>query len=240
MERFFCPASNISPPVLRFPPEETQHLMRVLRHRVGDLVEVTDGQGAVHTVRLRRLLGPEAEGEILETRRDLGEPPYELSLAVGVLKQEERFAWLVEKATELGVRRIVPLRTRRSERQQIRPERLKRVAIAALKQSGRSRLPELWPLTPFERWLERDRSRWRYIAHGPGFEFPSLGQLLPLPLPQGATLSVLIGPEGGFTPEEFNQACAHRVTPCGLGPRRLRTETAALVVASLLLGASRD
>lgn len=238
MDRFYCPPERIHTPLLRLPPEETHHVMHVLRYRPGDRIEVTDGRGGVYTVRLRNLRGLEIEGEIEEAVYDPDEVGYELTLVVGVIKHPDRQAWLVEKATELGARRIAWIRTSRTERDQIRLDRLQRIAIAALKQSGRRWLPELLPPRALTDWLQQDKARWRLAAHGPGAPYPPISSLLPRPLPKGAIISVLIGPEGGFADQELELLRAHGLALCSLGPYRLRTETAAVAAAAALLWAA--
>lgn len=209
---------------------EAHHLARVRRAREGDRVEVLDGLGSVY------------DGVILQVARDavtidLGAPregrsgAFPLTLAVAFPKGE-RLDWLVEKATELGVARLVPLRTRRStvDPRSAKLDRLRRAVIEACKQSGRGTLVELSDPVDWSDFVQRsDPAQPRLLAHPGGlqrFAWPAIP-------PTGAVLAV--GPEGGFTDEEASEAAAAGWVAVGLGATLLRIETAAIAGAALLL-----
>jgi 16S rRNA (uracil1498-N3)-methyltransferase len=127
--------------VLELSAEEAHHASRVLRLRVGDEIVAVDGSGGWYRAHLERIDTARARGRIIERRTNVGEPDHALILAVGLIKQPARLELIVEKAVELGVTEILFIQTNRSERADVSRHRLERIARAALKQSGRSRLP---------------------------------------------------------------------------------------------------
>jgi 16S rRNA (uracil1498-N3)-methyltransferase len=235
-ESFYVNPEDVHGDELIISGEEHHHLSRVLRKKKGDLVWAVDGEGSAYKVKILYSAKNEARGKIVQTRRRIGEPVAEVSLAQGVLKGE-KFDWLVEKTTELGIAKIIPFLSENSSTlagpQKI--ARWKRVALAAMKQSGRSILPEITPAKSFNQVLAMGSNcHHRFIAHpGPGS--------LPLNIPKDTRPIVtpkallIVGPEGGFTPEEIQKAKEHSFPSITLGSRRLRAETAGIVLSALLL-----
>ncbi len=214
--------------------EEFRHLKRVLRHQPGDRIHVTDGCGRLVEGEIRRIGSDQAEVAPLHLFSNVGEPEFQLTLAV-CLPRLPRFELILEKGTEIGVSAFVPVVSRYSV---VHPgaeklPRWQRIVTAAMKQCGRSRLPQVRPpvaLREFFAGLPQSVPRW--VAHSPA---PENGNAW-----SGATISsangvLLIGPEGGFSSEEVELATKHGFQFVALGPRRLRTETAALVAAAWLL-----
>jgi 16S rRNA (uracil1498-N3)-methyltransferase len=144
---------------------------------------------------------------------------------VAPTKNSDRLEWFLEKATEIGIDRMVPLHCTHSERKNINTDRLKKVAISAMKQSLKAWLPEVTELTKFETLIQEPFEGKKFIAHCYPGEKVHLKDALQ---PDDKAL-VLIGPEGDFSLEEVELAIAHGFTPVTLGTARLRTETAALV-----------
>jgi 16S rRNA (uracil1498-N3)-methyltransferase len=154
-------------------------------------------------------------------------PTHALSLAISPTKNNSRFEWLLEKATELGVSSIIPLICQRTEKQHLRTDRLKQILISAMLQSQQCWLPRLSEPVKFSTWVQQSFSGKRYLAH-----CIAAGERLSLanqPLPESVTIA--IGPEGDFTPDEIKQAVDAGVLPVILGNTRLRTETAGLYAA---------
>lgn len=216
--------------------DEAHHLSRVLRKKTDDVVWAVDGEGTAFEVQIIHISRDEARGKILQKRRRLGEPVSDVTLAQGILKGE-RFDWLVEKATEIGVRRIIPLLSENTEITAT-PQKLarwKRVAVGAMKQSGRSILPEITQAKTFDDVLSlAAECHHRLIAHpGPG------STPLKLPRETGPKITpkalIIVGAEGGFTQEEVEQSREHGFRPVTLGQRRLRAETAGIVLSTLML-----
>ncbi len=227
---FYAPPENLSDGRLVLPEDEAQHAVRALRHAVGDEIVVVDGAGGRYRVRLTEAGKRGAAGEIVSAEREVGEPAHPLVLGLGVLKNAGRFETFVEKAVELGVTEIVPLETERTERARLKPARLAGILVAALKQSGRSRLPALAEPTPLAAVLAGRASGLRILCH----EAAGLDALLPRVLARnsGAGVTILVGPEGGFSDGEVAEAEAAGWHVASLGPRRLRAETAALAAAA--------
>ncbi len=234
LENYYAPPSHFTGDEVDFPEAEAHHL-RVLRTSEGDIVRVVDGLGAAHDVEIVKIGRLECRGRILRTRRRIAEPVAEITAVQAVLKGE-RFDWFVEKATEIGVRRIIPLS---SEREQAaagpqRRERWERIAVAAMKQSGRSILPEIAEPAPIHKVLALGaHCQYRFMAH------PSNESRVPRIVQDMSSRSikcmVLTGPESGFTDREAADAADMGFELVTLGPRRLRSETAGIVLCTLLL-----
>lgn len=222
--RFFL----VNPPpgdLLPVPEEEAHHLTRVLRLAPGAAVEALDGQGNVYFGTLAELTkrGALVRVERVETSPA---PTPALHLLVAPTKNLDRLEWLLEKATEIGLARFTPLLTQRAERRELKLDRLRKIAVAALKQSGQTWLPQLDELTPYAQALATIAPGAGFIAHltaDPAERAPLLQQL-----GNRVQVAVLIGPEGDFTPAEVAQARAADCQPVTLGASVLRTETAAL------------
>jgi 16S rRNA (uracil1498-N3)-methyltransferase len=215
--------------------DEARHLARVCRIGVGGSVSLFDGHGYEAMAEVARIDRDCVELVVHDSgpgRRDL---PGVLVLAAAVPKGD-RFDWLVEKATEIGVTRLVPILAGRSvvEPRAAKVDRLRRRVVEACKQSGRSRLMELDGPIRWEKWLESDPGpvTTRLIAEpgggplGAGFDL-------------GRGVAVAIGPEGGFTSQEVDAAVRAGYRPVSLGPTILRTETAALAACAAVVAASR-
>ncbi|HEX7315231.1 MAG TPA: 16S rRNA (uracil(1498)-N(3))-methyltransferase [Pyrinomonadaceae bacterium] len=223
--------------------EESRHLRDVLRLRAGDEARVFDGEGREFLCVVRDA-GGRRGGATLDVRGTAEPPspesPLELTLAVALLKGE-KFDLVVQKATELGAARVVPVETKRADVRlrderdtSKRIERWRRLALEAAKQSGRARVPVVEEPTAFARLVSaerRPRETRVLFAEGGGASLDSL------PTTEGARLTAvlaLVGPEGGWDEEELELARArgwHLVT---LGGRTLRAETAAITVCALL------
>lgn len=208
---------------------EAHHLIHVLRASPGDIVELFNGAGLVASAQIVSLHKRDAKLQILGSHRE--EPsPRQIIVATAVPKGD-RFDWLIEKATELGVTRIIPLRTARSvvDPRESKLEKLRQTVIAACKQSGRNHLLELESTTTWSDFVTRELGQAAcYIAH-PGPTTRSASASL---WDGKSSILFAIGPEGGFTEEEVELAVGHGAKPISLGPRILRIETAALALAA--------
>lgn len=204
---------------------DSAHCVRVLRMQPGDLLSVTDGDGNIYECRLVDANQHHAMVEIVDSR--LWTPSWRghLTIAVAPTKNMDRMEWLVEKLTEIGVDRIVPVKCSHSERKEVKTERLQRVAVSAMKQSLKGRLPQIDEMMPLDRFILNDQSDIRLMAHCESdmTRYDISGKILP-----AADVSVLIGPEGDFSRQEIETAVGAGVVPVTLGEERLRTETAAL------------
>ena len=216
----------------RLDAEESGHCVRVLRHRAGDSVDVIDGQGTLYHCRLTQDNPKGAEAEILSEEKDWGGHPYHLTLGCCPTKNNDRFEWFVEKATELGVDRIVPLIGDHSERKVYKTERARRIALSATKQSLKARIPEIAEPVSVKDFIchsERSEESVKMIAYCfEDSDAPRQSIMDVLRASDVRDITILIGPEGDFSPEEAKLALENGYIPIHLGPSRLRTETAAV------------
>ncbi len=229
---FYAPPSHIGEADITLEGPELQHLALVMRKKEGDAIRVVDGAGTVYEAVVRRLSRAAACCAITARRTGEGEGHVALTLGVGLLKNPAKFDFIVEKATELGVRTIVPLETQRTiGRHACKTERWQKLAIAAMKQSGRAVLPRVSPVTPLAAFLAAaPGDALRLMAHteaGTALTELLRGQ------PERPAIWLTVGPEGGFTEEEAREAAGAGFQFAGLGPRRLRAETAAIVATAL-------
>jgi len=230
MELFY--AYEVSGRYCRLDAEESGHCVRVLRHRAGDEIDVIDGLGTLYHCRLTQDSPKGAEAEILSQQADWGSHPYHLTIGCCPTKNNDRFEWFVEKATELGVDRIVPLIGEHSERKVYKPERAQRIALSATKQSLKARIPEISePMSVKDFVCHSERSEESVYLIAYCFEdssHPRRSIKEALEGFAGRNITILIGPEGDFSPEEARLALQKGFIPIHLGPSRLRTETAAV------------
>ena len=236
MELFY--AYQISGSTVRLSQEESQHCVRVLRHRVGDEIDVIEGEGTLLHCRITDDNPKGAEVTILSSEDNWHSHPYHLTIGCCPTKNNDRFEWFVEKATEVGVDRIVPLIGDRSERKVYKIERAQKIALAATKQSLKAKIPEVAEPVTVKAFVKceipdqvGDDKRLKLIAYCFEGEIPRTSIKEALAQYQGSDITVLIGPEGDFSPEEAALAIANGYIPIHLGPSRLRTETAAVTAA---------
>ena len=228
MIRFYAP-DIATQPVL--PEVESGHAVRVLRHKPGDILEVVDGRGMLYRCRLVDAHPKHAmvSVEECEALPKVWKP--EITLAVAPTKSIDRMEWLVEKLVEIGIDRIVPLRCEHSERRQMNAERLERIAVSAMKQSLKAVLPRIDDVTPISAFLSATQGGQRFVAW---CDDTSERYLLAKTYRAGSDVTILIGPEGDFTPDEVGAALGAGYVPVTLGDNRLRTETAALVAVDTI------
>ncbi|WP_103029719.1 RsmE family RNA methyltransferase [Salinibacter altiplanensis] len=235
---FYAPPAAIRGGRVVLPEDEARHAHTVLRGATGDEMTVVDGTGGWYRVEITHAAPEQVVGTIVEQREEVGEPAVDVTVALGLLKKRSRFETFVEKAVELGVRRIVPLRTARAERESIREERLRNVMVAAMKQCRRSRLPALVAPRSTADLLDESESERQLVCHAGDASVP-IRQVVD---PGGAAASalVLVGPEGGFAPSEVEGAVRAGATPVSLGARRLRAETAGLAALHAVITAQSN
>ncbi|MCX7606981.1 MAG: 16S rRNA (uracil(1498)-N(3))-methyltransferase [Bacteroidia bacterium] len=208
--------------------EEFHHAIHTLRHKVGDLIWLTDGQGYVAKGCIESISPSQATISVLDLLERPGEPSVSIGLVVSPLKQLSRIEWLVEKSVELGATHLYFLPMQRSVRSSINILRLQRVALAALKQNLRSVLPHLHLL---KGWEEIPWESYSVKLMG------EIGSSTPLhaALPTHPTsLLWVVGPEGDFTPQELKLLREVGCRGVSLGTLRLRAETAAIFLLASL------
>lgn len=220
---------DIEEGVAKLTDDECQHCAKVLRKKMGDDVYVTNGQGILYAGTIGMISKKEVQIVSLKIVEEQA-VPYVIGIAISPTKNIDRFEWFLEKATEIGITDIYPFLSKRSERKIIKPERLEKRIIAAMKQSKNLHKPRLHPLLSLKEVIEKEvKVENKYIAHC--MEPESALQKLYV---SGEDAVVLIGPEGDFTEDEVSLAAANKWREVSLGKSRLRTETAGLVACHLL------
>jgi 16S rRNA (uracil1498-N3)-methyltransferase len=222
MQLFFIPQLSID---FVIEGEEAGHISRVLRKKAGDLFLVTDGTGKGYKAEIISLGKNEIAAKIVEEVKGEFEISTKVHLAVAPTKNIDRFEWMVEKAVELGVHEITPIICDRSERKIVNVERMNKLALSAMKQCGRFYLPKVNEVTKLKDF--KSDAAQKLIAH---CEENIKTELNQLPFMESTT--VLIGPEGDFSPNEIEKALSGNYLPVSLGKSRLRTETAAIYCVS--------
>lgn len=217
--------------------DNSRHIVQVLRMKVGEQLQLTDGRGSLLTT---MITDDHKKKCRVKTIAATFQPAREriFTLAVSLLKNASRFEWLLEKATEIGVGEIFPLIGERTEKQHFRQDRMQNILVSAMLQSQQTWLPVLHPPTPFPELIQQAGHDQRFIAHcleEGRIALPAALKDASLPAHSSPfTQIMLIGPEGDFSKKEIDLALAHHFIPVTLGETRLRTETAGIVAASLL------
>ncbi|HMK39039.1 MAG TPA: RsmE family RNA methyltransferase [Bacteroidota bacterium] len=231
MEYFYAPPRAFTPLTVTITGDEFSHLTHVMRMREGDAIRVVDGKGNSYDALITSISKQSATCSITPLPGRLHEPARALTLGAGILKNPSRFDYLVEKATEIGVTRIIPLVTERTVPRHAKIERWQKLCVAAMKQSGRSVLPEVGEPETLTAFLSSTEPHpFKFIPHEKA-EIPLIRSRM---AGEGPAV-VCIGPEGGFSDEEVARAQEAGFEPVTLGSRRLRTETAALVSCAIIL-----
>jgi 16S rRNA (uracil1498-N3)-methyltransferase len=240
LECFFVPPEQVSNDCLIISGNEFRHLQKVKRKRTGDQIQVTDGDGNFYTVKLNQIKATQATAEIVKKQRLVGEPLVSITLAQGLIRSQ-KMDWIIEKGTELGVKKIIPVETdfSRLKPSELKYSRWEKIAQSAIKQCGRSCLPQIEKIQKVNDLLE-NLSKPVFFAH-PGIKKSVHDVISDLNRKRTLrALSLLIGPEGGFSEDEvvnFKEWGFHQVQ---LGNRRLRSETAALTLIALTLEALNE
>ena len=227
MHRFYAPDIEETHTL---PEVESGHCVRVLRLKEGDAIEVVDGKGNCHECHITLAHHKRCAVEIDATHHSLPHWGSRIVVAIAPTKNLDRMEWMVEKCTEMGVDRIVPLRCRYSERKELKRERLNKIAVSAMKQSLKCTLPLIDEMTPIAEVIGMPFDGRKYIAYCD----PSVPRrLFAKEYDPDSNALIMIGPEGDFSPEEINAALEAGFLPISLGDSRLRTETAAVVACAM-------
>lgn len=238
MHRFFIPLDHIAPEHVVFPPEQARQIRVVLRMTVGDAVLVLDNEGLMYEVALTAVDRQNVIGKIVQRQPATGEPAVYLTLYQSFLKRD-KFEMVLQKGTEVGVSRFVPVVTKRTlvqstEMKANKVSRWRTILAEAAEQSERGRLPELTTAVSFKTMLSQleqyDLTLLMWAGDGGVRLKTAVNTQTPI-----KTIALLIGPEGGWTETEVEHAQQHGAKIVTLGQRVLRTETAAIVASALLL-----
>jgi len=230
MQLFYNPDITNETKEFSFNKEESRHIVKVLRKTVGDILQITNGNGWLFTAEI--IINDIKNCVATITSKTL-QPKhnYKLHLAVAPTKMNDRYEWFLEKATEIGIDSITPIICENSERRFVKQERFQKIIQSAMKQSLNCYLPKLNDAIKFQDFIKQDFKDDLYIAHceihpelGSGTRKSLKSQLKPQ-----QDISILIGPEGDFSVKEIEIALQHQFIAVTLGTTRLRTETAAIV-----------
>ncbi|MGH2566751.1 MAG: RsmE family RNA methyltransferase [Bacteroidota bacterium] len=236
MEYFYAKPDDVHGNRLVIRDDECRHLVRVLRKKPGDRVAVTDGNDNLYDTVIRTIDHSVAECDIRDVKVRVNEPKVDVSLGVSLLKNPGRMDFLVEKATEFGVRTVIPLLCERTIPQHEKHARLEKIALAAMKQCGRSFLPRVFMLTQFETLVSNVREYdLKLIPHEKTEQSQFIGAVLQHHL-RAKNILIVVGPEGGFSEHELAVASASGFIPISLGARRQRSESAALSAVAWAVG----
>jgi 16S rRNA (uracil1498-N3)-methyltransferase len=226
---FFEPTVKTSSTHFELSELTSKHCVQVLRMRAGESLHLTDGTGNLYTA---SIVEPDKKKTVvkIDSLVHTPRPIKNVCIAIGLLKNTGRFEWFLEKATEMGVSKIVPLICERSERSNLKQERMHSVLVAALIQSKQTWLPMLTEPLSVAAFIKEHPAAQGLIAHCEEGNKTELKDIA-----THNDTSILIGPEGDFTETEIETALSAHYVPVSLGSTRLRTETAGMVAAALLL-----
>lgn len=244
MHRFFVEPEAIGELEARVAGETAHQISRVLRMQQGDEICLLDGSGYEYRVRLVSIGANECVGRVIERVKGGAEPRCKVTLYISLLNKADKFEWALQKCTELGAARFVPVRSARSISDvpgRTKTERWERIIQEAAEQSGRAIIPALEEAISLQTAFRQESAALRGAQDGEHIALiPALGAQVTLKgALQGAeragSLALFIGPEGGFEPSEVEEAKAAGVVPVTLGPRTLRAETAAVAGLTMAL-----
>lgn len=213
------------------PKEESKHAVKVLRLQTGDVLAITNGEGDIHTAKVVIPNQKKCEVQIFETKHF--EPKkFKIHIAVAPTKLNDRYEWMLEKMTEMGVDEITPIICHRSERKVLKLERMERIIVSAVKQSWKAYKPVINEPIKYSEFIKNTQFDQQFIAHCNG----GCGSDAHLKTMADTekNIGILIGPEGDFSESEVKLATENGWVKTGLGSARLRTETAALVACFTL------
>lgn len=223
MHQFFLP--DLSADLVTLDEDESKHAIRVLRLQQSDEVILIDGKGTRANAVVESDHAKRCVLRIVNRKTESTGRNFKLHIAVAPTKSADRIEWFLEKAVEIGIDKISLIECEHSERSNCKIERLEKIAIAAMKQSQQSWLPQIEGVFSFGKFLQSlSGNEQKFIAHLEEGERKSLKS----EIKTGSDLLILIGPEGDFSQSEIDAALANGFTPVSLGETRLRTETAAL------------
>jgi len=223
MQLFYNPdLDNITTQFI-FSSEESKHIVKALRKKEGDILNLTNGKGYFFEAKILIADARKCKAEIIDTTKK-HQKAHWLHLVVAPTKMNDRFEWFLEKATEIGVQEITPIICDHSERKIVKIERLEKVISSAMKQSLQAFLPKLNAPITFKEYINQHKEGLLFIAHCEDEEKVELKRRVA----PDKDVTVLIGPEGDFSASEIKMAYDNGFLPVSLGENRLRTETAAI------------
>ena len=228
MQLFYNPLITSENKTFTFDKEESKHIVKVLRKNIGDELLVTNGKGFLCTTKITEATEKKCVSALINLQ-EFPAPLQSLHIAIAPTKMNDRIEWFLEKATEIGISEVTFLYCKRSERDTINLERFEKIVIAAAKQSLQYHFPKINPFTKMDTFIKNDTATQKFIAHCEESSKTHLKDALK----KAPKTTILIGPEGDFTPQEIKLALENNYTPISLGENRLRTETAGIMACAV-------
>jgi len=226
MKLFFSDNTNKQ---FTLPPEESKHIIKVLRKKEGDIIHFTDGMGNLLISEIITSHIKKTQVRIIEKISKEKKHNYYLHIAISPTKNIDRFEWFLEKSCEIGIDEITPLICNRSERKVVKLNRCRRILLSAMKQSLKYYLPKFNEPITFLNFINKKYKEQKFIAHCQNRTIINLkNQKIE------KNILILIGPEGDFSQNEINKAISNKFTPISFGESRLRTETAGVLATSII------
>lgn len=223
MNLFYAHSEDIVLPVIKLKGQESKHATKVLRYRLGDEIMITDGKGQLYTCKVSSIGKEDLTAEVVSTSFEDRPFPY-LTLVLGLIKKRDRLEFAIEKSVELGVDQIIIFRGDHSEKQKFRIDRVESATLSAMKQSLRLYLPDIKEAESLKSAIEMINNPGTIVLADETKEDdinPTLAE---------DRYTVVIGPEGGFSKNEKKWLNHIQAIPYSLGDKRLRTETAAMII----------
>lgn len=228
MHIFYSP--RISESNFYLEEDESRHAVKVLRMKEKDRLTVVDGKGNLYEAEIFQADPKKCILKLLRSESSFGKRDFYIHIAIAPTKNMDRIEWFTEKSVEIGVDKISFIQCQRSERKNINIERIEKIAVSAMKQSLKAYLPEITEMIPFKNFINMPLEEQLFIAHLEEGERKDLQNAAQ----KKRNYCILIGPEGDFSPEEISLAKTKGFVPVGLGPARLRTETAGVISCHIL------
>jgi 16S rRNA (uracil1498-N3)-methyltransferase len=227
---FYLPDYTPGQKTIVLSEETSKHIVQVLRMRIGEMLQLTDGKGSLLTVSIIDDHKKKCTVEVKETTYTDAKKN-KATVAISLLKNANRFEWFLEKATELGISEVIPLLSERTEKQHFRHDRMTNILVSAMLQSQQVWLPELPEPQKLVSVIQSAAQQKKFVAHCMDGDKSELKKVVDT----NSSQIILIGPEGDFSQEEVDSAVKQGFVPISLGNTRLRTETAGIIAATLLM-----
>ena len=215
--------------------EESRHIVRVLRKKVGDTIYVTNGKGILFTTKIDVINKNNTELKIINSKKE-SKSKFHINIAVAPTKNNDRIEWFIEKSTEIGINTISTVLCEKSERKKIKMDRLEKITISAMKQSLQLHKPIIQELVSFEEFIKNCKSEDKFIAHCKESKKLFLNNCRL----KAKTITVLIGHEDGHTENHNDLAEKNGFISVTSRNKRLRTETAAIAATQILSAYNAD
>lgn len=231
MQLFYNSEISTATKQLTFDKIESRHIVRVLRKKESDILQITNGKGFLFDAKIIIASDKKCIAEIISVQEKPKPWDYYLHIAIAPTKNNDRFEWFLEKATEMGIDEVTPIICSNSERRYVKLDRFEKIIQSAMKQSLKFTLPKINEPIKFGEFINLKNEGTLCIAHCADDNNKNLLKSVVKP---SEKTTILIGPEGDFSPQEITKALEKKFIPISLGESRLRTETAGLVAVNIV------